>query len=357
MCLSLFSLLAACSEADNSRHTPAEPTARPGKIYEVVSSQDALLRRFPGKVEASEEVSLAFRVPGELQTLPALAGKQVKMGDILARLDPTDYQLQLDERQARFELASSQFQRIENLFQKNQVSKAQYDQARADLAISKAALGSARSNMNYTTLKAPFSGVVAEVYVDNHQSVAAGTPLLKLQARGQLVVSIQVPEQLMIQISRSGSSYQPDVVFDALPGKRFKATYKEHNTQADPATGSYRLLVTLPKPADLNPLPGMSASVYADLNQILAVDTGNVLIPSTAIFQQSNQADGSKQGTVWKLDEHNTLVAQAVETGRLTQAGLEIVAGLQAGDRILAAGVHQAQAGMTIRPWVQERGL
>ncbi|MDO6806661.1 hypothetical protein Q4595_29650, partial [Wenyingzhuangia sp. 1_MG-2023] len=80
-------------------------------------------------------------------------------------------------RQARFELASSQFQRIENLFQKNQVSKAQYDQARADLAISKAALGSARSNMNYTTLKAPFSGVVAEVYVDNHQSVAAGTPL------------------------------------------------------------------------------------------------------------------------------------------------------------------------------------
>ncbi|MDO6749015.1 efflux RND transporter periplasmic adaptor subunit, partial [Gilvimarinus sp. 1_MG-2023] len=118
-----------------------------GKRYEVVSSQDALLRRFPGKVEASEEVSLAFRVPGELQTLPALAGKQVKMGDILARLDPTDYQLQLDERQARFELASSQFQRIENLFQKNQVSKAQYDQARADLAISKAALGSARSNM------------------------------------------------------------------------------------------------------------------------------------------------------------------------------------------------------------------
>ncbi|WP_369854875.1 efflux RND transporter periplasmic adaptor subunit [Candidatus Thalassolituus haligoni] len=356
LCIPLFGLLAACSDGNSSSEKTAT-VARPGEIYQVVSSKDALLRRFPGQVEASDEVSLAFRVPGELLELPAQAGKRVKAGEVLARLDPADYQLQLDERQARFNLANSQFERIENLFQQRQVSKAQYDQSKAELDISKAALGAARSNVSYTTLKAPFAGVIAEVYVDNHQSMAAGTPLLKLQARGQLVVSIQVPEQLMIQLSQSGSSYHPDVEFDALPGQRFKATYKEHNTQADPATGSYRLLVTLPKPADLNPLPGMSASVYADLNQILAVNDSNVLVPAQAIFQQAKQATGSKQGMVWRLNEQNELVAQAVETGRLTQEGLEIVAGLKPGDRILAAGVHQAREGMVIRPWIQEQGL
>lgn len=350
-------LLSGCGSEQADAPAAITDTPRPARIVEVSSGADALLRRFPGKVAAAEEVQLAFRVPGELQTLPALAGQQVAKGAVLATLDPSDYQLAVNERQARYQLASSQFDRIDNLYQKNQVSRAQYDQSKAELDIAKAAYDSATTDLSYTTLKAPFAGIVADKYTDNHQSVAAGTPILKLQARGQLVVVIQVPEQLMIQLSRSDNQYHPEVEFDALPGQRFDAAYKQHNTEADPATGSYQIQLQLPRPEGLNPLPGMSASVYADLSKVLSVSSKALVIPVEAVFQSAQQQEGSQQASVWLVNSSNQLELREIVTGKITQAGIEVVSGLEAGDRILAAGVNTAQAGMSVRPWQQERGL
>ena len=330
---------------------------RPARIFEVVSPSDATWHRFPGKVEAAEQAALSFRVPGELQELSVHAGMEVTKGTVLAKLDPSDYQLRVDERQARYNLASSQFERINNLYSKRQVSKSHFDQAKAELDISRTALASAKTDFSYTTLKAPFSGTVAELMIENHQTVAAGMPVLQLQTRDQLEISIQVPETIMANISSDSRPYQPEVEFDALPGERFLSDYKEHNTQADAATGSYQVVLTLKRPEKLNVLPGMSASVYADLSQILAVHQSEVTVPSSAVFQAAEQTEGTSQSNVWLIDAENTLKLQEVTTGQLTSSGVQILSGLKPGDRILAAGVHQASEGMKVKPWTQERGL
>lgn len=353
--LPLFSLLSACSDGP----VEVKDAIRPVKIFQVLSAEKSMQRKFPAQVHSAERAELAFRVPGELQSLPAIAGKDVRRGAVLATLDPSDYQILVNDRKARQKLALAQFQRIKGLFERQQVSQAQFDQAKAELEISEAALSAARTDLSYTKLKAPFSGQVSQVYVDNHQPVAAGKMVMMLQVRDQLEVRMQLPESLMANMaeSKGEKNYQPEVEFEAIPGKRFLSTYKEHNAQADAATGSFTVTLTLPRPAKLNLLPGMSASVHVDLNQVLSNQVSVVTIPSKAVFQADDQQEGSSQAKVWIVNGDMTLSPRAVSVGKLTPSGIEILSGLQAGEKIVGAGVHQAHEGMRVRPWVQERGL
>ena len=353
--LTAFSLLSGCKETSPEI---APEVIRPAKVFRVMSPDEAQIRRFPAQVQAAERAALAFRVSGELADLPAKPGQDVKTGTILAKLDPADYQVNLDDRKARFALAKSQYARMKDLFDMGQTSKAQFDQAKAELDISQAALTAATSDLSYTELKAPFPGVVANVFAENHQPVNAGTTIVVLQARDQLEVNLEIPESIMVMlVERENKSYQPDVVFDALPESRFKATYKEHTTQAVSGTGSYTVTLTLPRPQNLNVLPGMSASVYVDLNQVFSQRSELMLIPAHAVFQQAGQVQGSNQASVWLVKNDQTLTATPVEVGKLTSHGIEIKAGLKAGDEILESGVQQASEGMRIRPWLKERGL
>jgi RND family efflux transporter MFP subunit len=348
-------LLACSQEASKDVLDPI----RPVKIFQVHSAEESMLRKFPAQVHSAERADLAFRVAGELQSLPAKAGMEVKRGDVLAILDPSDYQIKLNDRKARQQLAQSQFQRMSDLLDRKQISQAQYDQVKAELDISNAALSAARTDLSYTQLKAPFSGQVSQIYIDNHQPVAAGKTVMMLQVRDQLEVRMQIPESLMANMSESKGAemYQPEVEFEAIPGKRFLSRYKEHNAQADEATGSFSLTLTLPRPAKLNLLPGMSASVHVDLNRVLSQKSNVVTIPSQAVFQGEHQQEGSSEAQVWIVNGDMTLSPRQVTVGRLIQSGIEILSGLQAGEKLVAVGVHQAHEGMKVRPWVQERGL
>lgn len=349
-------LLVACSKQEPVKQADA---IRPVKIFKVHSGEESMLRKFPAQVHSAERAELAFRVPGELKSLPAMAGKDVRRGTVLATLDPSDFQIRVNDRKARHQLAKSQFQRIKDLYERKQVSQAQFDQAKAELDISNAALTAARTDLSYTKLKAPFSGQISQVYVDNHQPVAAGKMVMMLQVRDQLEVRMQLPESLMANIadSKGAENYQPEVEFEAIPGKRFISTYKEHNAQADAATGSYTVIMTLPRPANLNLLPGMSASVHVDLNQVLSQKNSAVVIPAKSVFQGEDQQEGSSQAKVWIVNGDMTLSPRIVSVGNLTPAGIEVLSGLQAGENIVGAGVYQAHEGMRVRPWVQERGL
>ena len=354
--ISLAWLLSACSDPQTQQ---TEAAIRPVKIHQVHSPQEALLRKFPAQVHAAERAELAFRVSGELLQLPAQPGQDVKAGQLLARLDPANYQLAVDDRKARYQLAKAQFQRMKDLFDKGQVSKAQFDQVQAELDINKAALDAARKDLSYTYLKAPFSGEVAEVYVENHQPVAAGNPIIIVQARDQLDIRMQVPENLMARIAETDENrqYQPLVEFEALPEMQFHASYKEHRAVADSATGSYTVTMTLARPANLNLLPGMSATVSVDMNQILSLQNRSVFIPVKSVYQSAQQTEGSNQARVWVVNPDMTLSPRDITIGQVNHNGLEVLSGLQSGEQILAAGVHQAKAGMRVRPWVQERGL
>ncbi|MCB1808912.1 MAG: efflux RND transporter periplasmic adaptor subunit, partial [Candidatus Competibacteraceae bacterium] len=130
-------------------------------ILDSATQGDGLV--LPGRVQAAERTQLAFQVGGPLIELPVVEGQQVQKGDLLARLDPRDYENQLALQAAKLKLVQSQYQRFEKLIKTktSPISKAEFDRKQSEYEIAKADTAQARKNLDDTTLLAPFDGLVA----------------------------------------------------------------------------------------------------------------------------------------------------------------------------------------------------
>ncbi|CUS47337.1 MAG: RND-type HAE1 family hydrophobe/amphiphile system membrane fusion component [Idiomarinaceae bacterium HL-53] len=336
--------------------------ARPVKIASVISGAPEQVRRFPGVVEATQSAELTFRVGGEIIELPVLPGQSVSKEQLIAKLDDSDYQLALQQAQARADLAQAQYTRTSRLRQENIASQAEFDQAKAERDMAQAQLETAQANVSYTELHAPFAGVISLLQVEPFENVAPQQPILTLQTDETIDVAIQVPERLFARVRRE-MGYQPDVQFDSFQEHTYKASVREWDRIADPATNTYRVVFTLPKPEHFNVLPGMTATVSIDSSRLLTGTDDAVSIPVSALFNdgitQSNQAQ--LQHFVWVFEgedpNYGTVRKQPVTIGFISNEQVSITTGLQAGDEVVSAGVHQLQEGIQVKRWVRERGL
>lgn len=352
--LPLTLALSACSEDTTS--VKSTDVVRPVKLFTLTGSNEENLRHFPAEVVANQGSYLAFRVSGELMQFPVLAGQHVEKGQLLAKLDPKDFQLQVEERQARFELAVSQLNRIEALKKQGVASQAEFDQAVANKEVAESSLKIATTNLQNSELRAPFSGTVAKVFVKNFESVQAKQNILRLETRDLMDVVIQVPEKLVARVEKD-TNYQPSVVFDGFPDKSYQLTVKEWDTQADPITLTYKVVFSLPVPNDFNLLAGMTGHVYIDLNKITDSRKRAQIVPVEAVFSDPNEAI-EQNAFVWVFDSSTGLVSkQNVTVGKLHHNGIEVLDGLNTGQQIVAAGVHYLEEGMKVRAWQKERGL
>lgn len=349
-------VLAACQPASNSASSADDDRGLAVKLYRVESNQQQRLREFPATVEAAQVAQLAFRVGGELTEFPVKAGDEVQQGQLLAKLDPTDFQLVLDQAQARYDLALAQFARSENLAKQGVVSPQQFDEVKANLEIARANRDTARANLAYSELRAPFAGTIAHVFVENFETVQPQRAIATLLLSDAMDISIRVPENLFARVQRN-TDYQPEVRFSALPDQRFRATLKEWDSVADPASNTYRVVFTLPTPSEFNLLPGMSATVLVDASAVSSLLSPYPLVPASAVFVPTDRSTNSGP-YVWLLDPANSTVSlQAVTVGAVTAQGIEITAGLQFGDQIVSAGVHSLQPGQKVWGWQREPGL
>ena len=350
-------VLSACDKSEIATMEAQNERARPAKIVSVLSDGISVLRTFPGMLEATKKADLAFRVGGQLIELPAQAGLQVNKGGLLARLDESEFQNTLEERQARFDLASIQHDQASKLLEKKLTSKLQYDQTKAELKSARAALEQARDNLEYTRLLAPFDGIVARVDVENFQAVQAKTPVIQLQADDRLDIRFSVPESLITQLKIIDD---PSVIegvcgivrFAARPGEQFRACHKEHETVPDPLTRNYSAVFTLDKVTDFAILPGMSASIEVNFSVFLPDNAKNeLLVPVEAVFEKGGRK------WVWQVDDDMRAQQVAVEVGRFNKDMIEITDGLKPDSQVIAAGVSYVREGMLVRPIVKERGL
>ncbi len=351
---SVFLLLTACTE--QAAQSDVEQVVRPVKLFNINSNSDQAIRSFPAEVVANQGSYLAFRVNGELLEFPALAGQHVEKGELLAKLDPEDFELQYEERKARFELAESQLERVQKLFDRSIASQSELDQATANKQVAESAMKIAKTNLDNSELRAPFAGTVAKVFVKNFENIQAKQNILRLETRDLMDVVIQIPEKLIARIDKD-VQYQPEVVFDGYPDKSYQLTIKEFDTQADPTTLTYKVVFSLPVPEDFNLLAGMTGRVDIDLSKITSSQSAYTLLPVEAVFSEPTEPEG-KNSYVWVFDENSGQVhKQAVKVGQLHRDGIEVLSGIEKGQTVVAAGVHFLEEGMKVRPWQKERGL
>jgi membrane fusion protein, multidrug efflux system len=338
-------LLAACGK----QPVPPEPL-RPVKTLRVELQPGSSELTLPGEVHARHEAPLAFRVGGKISACYAELGEKVRRGQVLARLEPEDYQLAAqrdaaNEAQARSQmiLAEADLKRYRTLRDKGFVSATALDQKQAAYDAARAALKAMQANrseqdrkLGYTALTADGDGVVTSLNCNIGQVVSPGQQVLGLARSGAKEIAVFVPESSLAAFRHSKSF---NISLNAHPEKIYHGMLRELSGGADPATRTYAARITVTDADDAMQL-GMSATVRMQSGGEMEIH-----LPLTAVI--------SRDGTpgVWKLGSNGIVHRTAVSVSGVEGDELRISGGLAPGDLVVTAGANLLREGEKVKLW------
>jgi RND family efflux transporter MFP subunit len=350
-CLALL-LLAGCAE----EAPPPETPLRPVRWIAASLVDGTRLRSFSGSAKASTESTLSFKVAGTVQSLPVQVGDRVTAGQLIAEIDPRDYELQVQEAdaalvdtQAQAREAAANHERYRLLYEADNTSKAELDAARATDESAAAAVTASRKRLEiaqlqlgYTRLMAPIDGAIAETFVNVNENVGQGAPIADLSSGSRIEVDVAVPEVLIAQVQPNSACV---VTFDALPERSFDATVTEVGVVSTGLQTTFPVTVRL-NAAVADVRPGMAAVVRLALED--ADTRPRVLVPAVAVSEDRGGRfvyvvldDGPNQGRIERRD---------VVLGDITAGGeLEVFEGIDSGDRVVTRGMTKVSDGMSVR--------
>jgi RND family efflux transporter MFP subunit len=397
-------LAGGCSPPD-----PVRPDlVRPVKTRVVAAGGEARTRFFSGRVESSRAADLTFAVSGVLIQLPVTEGQTVAKGDVIAQLRDDEFRarlqtlqgqldqaraalrsLQAGERpeerlrretqlraaEARLINARAESERNAAMVQTRAISRQEFERGETAYRVAQeeyqaalqmvemATIGrqedidarlaevhalegrvvEANIQLMDTALRAPFDGVIARRFVDMNQNIRANEPVVRFQDANEIDIAVDVPESVMIADIRNADIAEMYAELSGAPGVRIPVRVREMAQVADPTTQTFNVRVTMQVLPGVTVLPGMTATVSVTYRR--ADILGNrILIPISAVHK-----DGSGTQVAWVVRADQTVTRRPVVTGEVTGARIEIVQGLQPGDRIAVAGVGFLRDGMKVR--------
>jgi RND family efflux transporter MFP subunit len=280
-------------------------------------------------------------------------GQDVSEGQLLAKLDPRDFEANRAAAKAQLDAAELEATRAKALFDRQATSKQRLDLALSNFKVAKSSFDKTEKAYNDTFLRTPIDGVVAKIFVDDIVNVVAKQEILIIQDNSSLKIKVDIPETLGV-LAKPGLSFEerakrinPIVYLTALPDRGFPARITEMSSLPDPATRTYEGTLVFDRPSDVNVLPGMTAKLVLTLNDELNPPKQEAYtLPSTAVV-----ADEQGVSFVWIVDTTSmTVQRHPVETGSLVGAEIEVIsADLSEGDLIVVSGVHKLRAGDLVR--------
>ena len=236
---------------------------------------------YPGKIQAASNVKLAFRVAGPIRKIYVNEGQYVKKGQLLAELDPRDYQIQFNATQAEYTQVKGEADRIIELYRRGSVSVNEYDKAVAARKRVTALYNAHRNALNDTRLKAPFDGYVQNKYFNAPEIVNQGTPVVSMIDNDYFEVDVNIPSGDFIRREdfmtfHANADVCPDSI---LPLELLDITQGANYNQL--FTARFRL--------KRNPVlaPGMSVSVtigFKPSSEAMSI------VPVSALFMKDGQS-------------------------------------------------------------------
>ena len=255
----------------------------------------------------------------------------------------------------------AQFDRAAELIDRQLIARADYDERLALKQVRQSNLTTAKNNLRYTRLEAPFDGVVARRDAENFENVQAGQVVLVMQTQTMVDISVDVPENIISRLERQPVNERKGEVKVKFGSRdeEFTAYYKEHESDADAATLTFKVIFSMPAPEGMNVLPGMSATVIADLSSLYRQEASDLtMIPIEAVYSAETEPLDAEERHVWIVDPDTMRATdRKVKVGPLTGNRIAILEGLEPGELIVAAGVNAVTEGMLLRRMERERGL
>ncbi|WP_286177267.1 efflux RND transporter periplasmic adaptor subunit [Stieleria mannarensis] len=390
---------------------PAEPPPiRPVRTVKVGDLTIISGREFPGRAAAKSEVELSFQVAGPLISLPVDVGSEVAKGDVIAAIDPRDFETALASNQANLdrakanlaameagarpeeieqlkaslaqaeasaEQAAAEHERNSRLIKDRAVSQTEFDISLARKRRTIAEVESAKEALNIGMTGArpediqakraeirALEAAVADAKnqlkdatltapFDGEISVRYVDNFQRVQAKQPIVRMFDLSEiEVTIQIPESLIGLVPQVKkvacrFDAIPDRDFYGTVTKIGREASQTTRTYPVTVQIAQPDDAKILPGMAAMVRNHREEGEATEEADLIVPPSSVF---TLPDDDTQTYVWVFDEGSGKVSRrAVKTGELTPVGLKVVEGIQLGERVVTSGVNSLTEGQEVK--------
>ena len=352
-CLVLVALT-GCQKAP----PPQEPV-RAVKLVTIGQTASDASAEFSGEIRARVESALGFRVGGKLLARPAEIGQRVKAGQLLAQLDPQDYQVtaqaaaaQLVAAQSNRDSVEADYRRYQGLFEQGFISAAELERREAAMKAAQAQWQQARAQntvqgnqSNYTRLLADGPGVVTSIDAQPGQVVAAGQAVVRLALDGPRDVVFSISQERL----RDFKTGDTVVVKPWGSEASLQARVRDVALSADPVTRAFVVKAELPKEADglvlgstanVRRAPTTSANNNANAQ---TSQSGTIKLPGTAL-----RVEGDKT-SVWVLDPGTmTVKSQPVEVETADGNDAVIRSGLQVGDEVVVTGVHVLTPGQKV---------
>ncbi|OFC70834.1 efflux RND transporter periplasmic adaptor subunit [Alteromonas confluentis] len=336
--------LSACSDDKQGEQQKQPPLVQ---TFTVSANDQTVVRHFVARVDALSTVDLSFQVAGRINRLAERQGVVIPKGDLLAALEPQDYELSLKQAEASFRKAKSDFERGKQLQQDKYISQSDFDGLETAYENAELAVENARLNIEYTELHAPFDALITNRLVEKFSYVQPNQSVLRVQNINYLRVHVNVPEQLMRYAVEENPVYQAFLedengeLITNENGKPVSLSYLEHKTEINAATQTYQVTFKLPRLDSMDLLPGMALT--ARIVVANPVGPAGFWVPLSAV-----DSSGNAPFAVW-LIENDTVHYQPVEVGIMRDDQVQIVSGLQPQTKLVAAGVGSLKDGMSVR--------
>jgi multidrug efflux system membrane fusion protein len=345
--------LLACG---GQKKADTSPMLRPVRAEQVFATGAARTRTFSGVARAGVESKISFKVKGTINRLSVEVGDEVRMGQLIAELDPTDYRLQvedasasLDQARAQRRNASAEYERVRGLYENRNASKQDLDAARAASESADATVESiekrlelAQRQLAYCRLTAPIAGSIASLDVEPNENVQPGQVICLLASTSNTEVEVAIPEVLIAQVKEGD---EVNVEFDALPERRMTGHVTEVGVASTGLATTFPVRVRLDKDDD-DVRSGMAAEVEFRFGD----GGGRVryLVRPVAVCEDR---DGRYVWVVVPTEEVGVGQVQRrpVTIGELSSEGIEILEGISDGDFVVTAGVSKLTDGRKVR--------
>lgn len=348
MPLGLASISCQKKEAPQAQELP-----RPVKVLEIQDTGVVKVIEFPGQINAVQKSWKAFEVSGRVVQRLVKEGENIKKGQVLARLDPRDYQYAYDSAKAQHEAAEQVATRLTELSEKRAVSRQELDLAQRDLRKATAQLQQAKKALDDTELIADFDGRVAQLLIDDFTNVVAKKNVMLIQDNSRLEVIVNIPESAValpikgettaLKVARTN----PEVILSVFPDQAYPATYREASEYPDPATRTYEVKLTFSPDDNQQVRPGMTAKIRAYIPANTTPGLEGFLVPVHALISQDKNSS-----FLWKLDPTTMTVSKvSVTLGSTVDETTCVKGDLKNGDLIVITGVHQLQDGQEVKRW------
>lgn len=344
-CLSL-GLLACGDDAALTVKSPLVGT------YTIPIKAPQNLQNLPAVVQASELTDLSFRVKGELIEINVQNGQKVKKGHLLAKLDPTNYQLAVNDRKSKVAFAKKSVDRAKAMVEFGNMAQSILDELDANHRVLKAEYEYALLQLGYVELRAPFDGIVASVPADNFQTVAVGQNVMSMHRNDNVEVKVSLPDMILSFADQNidKSKVSLPVSLDAYPDHVFMATYKEHTTEQTSDDKKFVLVLTMPVDKERIALQGMPGNIKLDLARLKIKRVASYKVPIESVVVPDSIPLTSGERVVWRMSDDKIVTPVTVNAHSIAGLSYLNVSGeLNEGDKIVTQGMLYLSDGMQVR--------